>query len=317
MTTQDYFDALPWITVQDEKVLAHRDDFVSEQGWRVATKLIEPGLLLFNYSFILIKPEAKARRLSSTILTYLCEKGFRAVASINLILDRGAGHAIWRYQWNAATTDRIELTNLIHSQSESTLVLLRDIRPSEVPASVKLWALKGSAHSDRRGPEHLRSILNMHNRMIGFVHLPDEPADFIRELSILLDPDSLADLLQRTLISDGAQEKVVNAVLGAEAATKPHSILPSEVTSRLSHLLPGTVRSWLEQGQRVSLAAVADQVADRTSRWDFLTLAAELIFHDKPGGKPRLDARAVHEVQARWAELGRKIRSRLKETCYE
>ena len=66
---------------------------------------------------------------------------------------------------------------------------------------MKLWRMKGAALAERRTPEHLRTALRMHNRMLGFVHTPDEPADAVRELAILLDEGALSRLLSESLVA--------------------------------------------------------------------------------------------------------------------
>lgn len=329
MTQTSFSKALPRLTLQAEKILAYEDDFVPDQAWRAIWREwgeIAPEFF-FGYSFLLLKPETLARRLALTAIDFIVDRGLVPVAIASVPVQRSAAHHIWRFQWNAATTDRVELTNLVNAQSNSLLILLRDMHPGPVPAAVKLWRMKGSAHAHRRTGEHIRTALGMHNRMLGFVHTPDEPADLIRELAIILEPSLLTTLLRASRRARDEPDELLirrykqNAA-EMEARCRAHAVLPSEVENRRCHggdlSLPQTVRSALMASRSMTLLEIFDafggELKARTD-WDALTMAAELIEHERVGVSARLDARAVTEMYERWSEQGESVQGRFRGIC--
>ena len=67
--------------------------------------------------------------------------------------------------------------------ADSLLVVVEDPnRTVAVPQSVRLWGFNGSAFAAEPQPHHLRTHLGINDRFFGYVHLPDEPADVVREL---------------------------------------------------------------------------------------------------------------------------------------
>jgi len=60
------------------------------------------------------------------------------------------------------------------------------------PAAVRMSTLKGPANPAEQSPRHLRSALGTINYIINGVHTPDEPADVVRELSVLLTAEQRA-----------------------------------------------------------------------------------------------------------------------------
>ena len=60
MSELTFAEFLQTATVQRDKASLHQYDFVAEQGWRVIRDLECAQPLVFEHSFVLIKPEAKA-----------------------------------------------------------------------------------------------------------------------------------------------------------------------------------------------------------------------------------------------------------------
>ncbi|CAQ84651.1 MULTISPECIES: nucleoside-diphosphate kinase [Photorhabdus] len=314
MNVITYADVLEHLTMQSEKIRAYKNDFVPEEAWRVILSLYgkDVGSFVFGHSFILLKPETIARRLSCQVISYLAQRSFAPVAIACVELSRNAAHHIWRFQWNAATTDRIELTNLVNSQSPSILIMLRDCAPTSVPTAVKLWRLKGSAHAARRTADQLHSVLGMHNRMLGFVHTPDEPADLVRELSIFFDATELSMLLHTCRSTEQSIDDLViqcsRAVAELESQYSAHTVNPNEVIQRLRFSAASCAQSpvWRDysRGQPMTLAKILAHFREyglERDSWDVLTIAAELIEHDIKGVHALLDAQAIDEVFAQWA----------------
>jgi len=316
---KSYASHLDRLTMQPNKVMAYKDDFVPEEAWRVILEVFgsETRSFLYGHTFLLLKPELLARRLSWKALSFLADQGFAPIAQVPVPVSRNAAHHMWRFQWNAATTDRVVLTNMVNAKSDSLLVVLRDGNPGPVPASVKLWKLKGSAHAERRTEQHLRTVVRMHNRMLGFVHTPDEPADLVRELGILMDPVAMGLLLEET--RDAAKQsaslcmdKSWRVCTAAEDQTEAHSVHPGEVVERLGSAMRRSngaraVLHAFSSGDRLPLSSVLaglGEVGIGRCSWDALSVAAELIQHDRVGATAMLDAKAVGEVNERWAAAG-------------
>lgn len=295
----------PWerLTKQSHKAVLYGGEFVADNIWQ---SLMRGGIGLdafYRYTFLLIKPEGLARRLTAMIIDYLNRLGMSVVHSMPAPISRNVGHHIWRFQWNAATYDRVALTTFGNSLAPSLLLLLRDTTSSTIPASVRLWAQKGSAHASRRRPDQLRSEIGMHNRMLGFVHTPDEPADIIRELGILYDDIQQRAIVDR-LISYGRAESAQADALRFEKNCLCHSVNPEEVIGRLVSSRPYFTKFWEDRSVNTwSLHELSQSFGLRqheSDDWDFLTVAAELIEHDRPGVKAILDAKAVDEVRLLW-----------------
>lgn len=327
MKAPDFAATLPALTLQPDKVRLYQEDFVVLEGWRSiwASWGERSPEFIYRHTFLLLKPETVARRLSCAALRFVAERGFDPVGWISIRLTRNAAHHIWRFQWNAATTDRVELTNRCNAQGDCLMIVLRERHPDAVPASVKVWRLKGSAHADRRTDAHLRTALRMHNRMLGFVHSPDEPADLVRDLSILFEPAELRSLLLTCInapkrSSAALLRDALAWVCRQEKAWPAHSVHPEEVLARLSQqtaLAP--LKDAIADARRTSLEEVLRYFrlagADERS-WDSLTIAAELIPHDLRGVAAMLDAKAIGEMYTCWSRVGELIQKDLLRECH-
>ncbi|MEZ5077261.1 MAG: nucleoside-diphosphate kinase [Solirubrobacterales bacterium] len=241
--------------------------------------------VLRRLAVVVLKPEAIVRRAGSTVIEYLNAHGLTPIAWRELALDAETCRTIWRYQWNKASEDRVRLHILVASLTPWFLILLRDDAPAPgVPASVRLWGLKGQTDERRRDPGHLRSVIGMRNRMLGFVHTPDEPADIVREQGILLSAAERRAWLHEVGAGLGRDrgKEAVAALAAVEEELPRHSVDAEEVVDRLT------------------LTASSPQV-DPSTRWDYAVLAAELIEHDRPGVSAIIDAGDFQETERAWA----------------
>jgi len=304
---------VPWerLTVQARKEELYAFDFVADEAW--ADMIVRLGTSLWNFldrfSYVMLKPEAIARRCACDVFNYLEVHRFRPVALRQVELGRSTAHQMWRYQWNAATIDRVRLTTFVNERCPSLMIVVRDESDSDVPASVRLWGLKGSAHAEKRTADHLRTAVRMHNRMLGFVHTPDEPADLVRELGVLLR-DGDRDLLLREVLLEIDVEspaQLKGRALDFESRHTAHEVDPAAVVNRLvlgSCSPPVTaVIDAIRNGKKLPLAKVHTafgELADEPTRWDFITVAAEVIRHDRPGVPPMIAAKAAVEVAELW-----------------
>lgn len=297
---------VPWdrLTMQPAKARLFHDEFVADDCWQTMSETCDdPASFLHDHTFMLFKPEAIARRVGTRVLDALAHAGYQPVAHLRVPLGRSEGNHIWRYQWNAATIDRLRLAATINAQSDSLLVMLRRTTTHDPrPAAVQLWALKGSAHAERRQAHHLRTLIGMRNRMIGFIHTPDEPADFIRELGILLDGSTRRALMEQASWAGAARHEVFSALRALERSATAH---PVDFSTLLARFTAGPLRDFLctiASGARFPLGEIGQKLSAYAgiSAWDRITIEAEGIVHDRGNIQPIINSKAVPEVEELW-----------------
>ena len=155
---------------------------------------------LQRHAIALMKPEAWLEQLFPRVEHFLARNGFQIVELFRTELSPVVSREIWRYSWNVGPVERVEVSELILGLGPTYGLLLRDTRPSdEIASAVRLARLKGPALPERQGPGHLRYELGAPNRIVSYVHIPDEPADIIRDLSLLLGRREMLRVLSRTL----------------------------------------------------------------------------------------------------------------------
>lgn len=278
---------------------------------RTAAGMLAPlGLLSF-------KCDGMAARRAQRTLRYLAEQGFSILASASIRHNRHSMRELWRYNWHVYTTDRLALMTLMHSVTDSLLLIVRDDRhDSEIPGSVRLADLKGSADPEARGPEHLRSVLDPPNKIINFVHVADEPADIVREIGIFLDrPERRALLAEvRTADVETATRRAHAEVTRLEdrfpandfdleaALKRVESAIEPEALARLRFAASGGTRlTWDELG---TLLDPADPAVDV---WDFVRIATEVLDADRPASADLLPPSSAAEWRAAATVMSREV----------
>ncbi|MFC5215333.1 hypothetical protein [Streptomyces coerulescens] len=269
-----------------------------EAAAATATALAPLGLLSF-------KCDGMVARRADRTLRYLADQGFSILGSSRIRHNRHSMRELWRYNWHVYTTDRLALMTMMHSVSESLLLIVRDDRyDPAVPGAVRLADLKGSADPEARGPEHLRTVLDPPNKIINFVHVADEPADIVREVGIFLDRPERRALLADVRRADTATasrrafEEVGRleaeipandfdleaALKRAEAAAAPEALarIRSAVTT-------GTRLSWDE------LSMLLDPTDPAVGTWDFVRIATEVLDADRPASADLLPPSSATE----------------------
>jgi nucleoside diphosphate kinase len=300
------------LTKSPEKQRLYRDDLEVRDAladFRAAFGA-DAESVLRGLAMLMFKPEAVKRGCLGAVLDFLAERELVPIASRLVDLDRGRCLALWRYQWNKATIDRVRLHVLTAAQVPWLAVVVRDAAQGDgVPPAVRLWGLKGPTDPARRHAGHLRTVLGMTNRMLGFVHTSDEPADVLREHGVLLDEHERAAWLRElgsSLEADRGAD-VRRAAAALEARTERHSVDLAEVAERLRGGPRGELGAAALAGERHALADVVAAFGEpRTDaeRWDLITLASGLIEHDLPGVSAVLDPGALEVIQDRWANGG-------------
>lgn len=304
-------DLWPALTVSATKTELFAEDLYFRECWSdaldvfgapaAAGALAPLGLLSF-------KCDGMAARRADRTLRYLADQGFSILGSSRIRHNRHSMRELWRYNWHVYTTDRLALMTLMHSVSESLLLIVRDDRyDPEVPGSVRLADLKGSADPEARGPEHLRTVLDPPNKIINFVHVADEPADIVREVGIFLDRPERRALLSEVRQADpeGATRRALEEVARLEAEVpasdfdldaalkRAEAVTEADALARIRFAVSGGTRlTWDE------LCALLDPADPAIDIWDFVRIATEVLDADRPASADLLPPSSAAEWRA-------------------
>ncbi|MFB9735687.1 hypothetical protein ACFQE4_13765 [Streptomyces thermocoprophilus] len=261
------------------------------------------GLLSF-------KCDGMAARRADRTLRYLSDQGFSILGSARIRHNRHSMRELWRYNWHVYTTDRLALMTLMHSVTESLLLIVHDERyDPAVPGSVRLADLKGSADPEARGPEHLRTVLDPPNKIINFVHVADEPADIVREVGIFLDRPERRALLTRVRDADPetARQQAYEEVARLEAELPANDFDLDAALKRLEAVTDaealGRITTAVSGGARLSwdeLCGLLDPADPAVDTWDFVRVATEVLDADRPASADLLPPSSAEE----WRRLG-------------
>lgn len=238
-----------------------------------------------NWTMIVLRPELAALRRTEDCLRLLTEAGFTPVCAEAIDFGRTC-ERMWRYQWNAATEGRIRIARILFAQHPCLLVVLR--RPGGgVPASVDLARLKGSSNPAQRGPRTLRTRLAAPNQVLGLVHTPDEPLDFLRELELLGATRRFLNRYTALSLRDTAAnvEEVARVAYAWDADQKPREFdaqaelaalrkrcertAPPELSARLDAMACGNQVDWM------AFISLLLEVGIELEPWIEITLGAE------------------------------------------
>jgi hypothetical protein len=137
-------------------------------------------------SFLLVKPEALLTGRLPAIVDWLHGRGWVVGASWQVPASRHVQRGLWRYHWNAVTSQHRAVVDLLFAACPALLLLVRPERELTISATAALAAEKGPSKPHRRRAGELRANLGAYNGYLNFVHSPDEPADLIRELGVLV-----------------------------------------------------------------------------------------------------------------------------------
>ncbi|AUY53120.1 nucleoside-diphosphate kinase [Streptomyces sp. CB01881] len=200
-------DEIPaWLSVQPMKRRFYGLDLYFREGWEDLAAAGPAEVVrgwLDRHTVLLCKPDAVVGRELETVFEWLARHDARVVAAEITSGGRHVIRALWEFQWNIATRDRRDVTELFMERTPMLLLVVR-MPAGALPASVRMAGLKGSANATDRAPHQLRSSLTTTNYILNGVHSPDEPADVVRELSVLLDERQRRRVIQA--IRTGSEE---------------------------------------------------------------------------------------------------------------
>ncbi|MFD7625430.1 nucleoside-diphosphate kinase [Streptomyces sp. NPDC059851] len=287
------FDAL---SSDPRKREAYRLDTYAREGLDLFRS---PGdrAWLYATTFVVLKPDAFAGRRCGLILDILAEEGWLPIAARPLRFDPLLTREIWRYQFNAASAQRIAVVDHLLGAGPSLLVLLRDTRREPgLPASVRLTAAKGSADPGAAHGRDLRTRFGRVNGLFNFVHTADEPADVVRELRLFgyrTGSSWLRTALGATVAQPDGPCPARSLLPELEREVPAHDLDLTESLRRLAargdtwgelarlHATPQRVALWLEALEDTELPGGA-------ARWDVLSVLTGWIECNEPGVAPLL-----------------------------
>ncbi|MEU9126691.1 nucleoside-diphosphate kinase [Kitasatospora sp. NPDC048540] len=295
--TATEFDGL---SADPAKREAYRYDTYAREGLRSFSALTDLTRS-HEFTFVVLKPDAVAGRRCELILEILRSQGWLPAAATTIRFDPLLTRELWRYQFNAASAQRIAVVDHLLGSGPALLVLLHDTRrPAGMPASVRLTAAKGSADPEAARGTDLRSRIGRVNGLFNFIHTADDPADVIRELQ-LFSYQAGWDWCARALrepgqVADGwspERDPAYALLAQVHAAVPAHDL---DLTAALRRLRGGGGR-WAELAQRAGTreqvgqwldALGPDRLPAGPARWDVLTVVTGWIDCNERGVAPLL-----------------------------
>ncbi|MFF2116874.1 nucleoside-diphosphate kinase [Kitasatospora sp. NPDC058184] len=238
-----------------------------------------------------LKPEAAAGRRYRPALDALRDNGFRPVDAVRFRHHRLTVRETWRFQLNFASRERIDAMDLVLGTSDSVMLVLRDEQwtPGDVPAAVRLTALKGPSDPAQRRPEHLRSRLGAVNGLFNFTHTSDEPIDVMREIAIVCDEERRRLLHARVRAGHDAVPEALAAFAELEAETPAHDLDLENSWRRLAAAEgpagePARLRAaGREVPVRLIAAALRAGADGPAQHWDLLSVLTHSLRFNEPG----------------------------------
>ncbi|MFF2773858.1 nucleoside-diphosphate kinase [Streptomyces sp. NPDC058052] len=293
--------ALDTLTADPAKREVYRYDTYLREGLRSFAGVT--GLhRSHDFTFVVLKPDAVAGRRCELILGILRDEGWLPAAATTIRFDPLLTRELWRYQFNAASEQRIDVVDHLLGSGPALLVLLRDVRrPPGMPASVRLTAAKGSADPEAARHADLRTRIGRVNGLLNFIHTADDPADVVRELQ-LFSYQAGWEWCREALAGDAprAAERARSADPAHALLDVVHAAIPAhdlDVDAALGRLSRST-GVWAELARRAGtpeqigewLAELRRGTAlpDGAGRWDVVTVTTQWIDCNEHGVAPIL-----------------------------
>jgi hypothetical protein len=268
-------------------------------------------VILRQHALLLLKPDAVVGRRLHAALHWATEQG-TVVAAERVRVDRHGIRAMWRYQWNVASRDRRDLSDLLGADGGDALLLILRLPADTRPATVRISEAKGSADPAKRQPWQLRHRLGNENFLLNFVHAADEPADLVREIGVLFDAPQRRALYRKVAAGADARSTALAEIEALYADHPPRDLSLSGLVKRTYERLDertdpaardlAAALSGTEVGLNADwrgLCDLAERAGVPLDGWDRAVLGTHLMVASESGTVPILAGVPVREWDAR------------------
>ncbi|MFI9507298.1 hypothetical protein [Nocardia sp. NPDC052566] len=215
-------------------------DFTQGLAWARNALGAETGAIVRRHALLLIQPDCLAGRKTDQCISFFAHHGFQPIHTVRVHLSPRVVGALWSHRLSdSPTLDSDTIAELVCGRSDSLLLLLRDNAPEpDTAASVRLGRLKGPARRERRTATQLRSLIGAQDRLVVLIHSPDEPADMIRESTIICGP-SACELYPKmaAAVEDDAAARLATHIETLHRQTHAHDLDPYAAMNRLCAVL--------------------------------------------------------------------------------
>nr|WP_315463268.1 nucleoside-diphosphate kinase [uncultured Rhodoferax sp.] len=284
------------LTVMPEKEALYATDAYFWEGWEDLVEVAQESALavLQTHSFILVRPDAIVSRKIEPILEWLRLNDYSVVGAAALQTDRHQVRSLWQFQWNAALPERKAACDILMGAGPSLMLLIRTASGEDEVATHRFAKQKGPADPKVSQQGGLRASLGHKSIMLSLIHSPDEPADLIREIGILLPEKTRKSFLRRMLsnatLGAGELSRLVGelyacapkhelefaqSLLRVEAAAKRHMDAQSQASREAVKLIEDMQRHvWADWRDLFDLL---DESGTPYDEWDCITVAGHVI----------------------------------------
>ncbi|MFE4695772.1 nucleoside-diphosphate kinase [Streptomyces sp. NPDC056738] len=249
-------------------------------GWETRTA----DRALLRSTFVMFKPDAVVGRRVEPALAFLAAHGFEPLGALTVRVDARVCRELWRYQINAAPLAVIRAVDMILESGPPCLfVALRDTRDPDrtgTSAAERLAELKGSSKNRSVDGGSLRGALGCELMCLNFLHAPDDPADLIREVGVLLPrrrEQALALLAADVSPSRAAELVTLAGELYAIHPAHPLTRSAPSGTSNRHEPAGDTSHRPADPGSLLARVERLAQDTDGPPLWDRIVIAAELV----------------------------------------
>ncbi|WP_454056444.1 hypothetical protein [Cupriavidus sp. Marseille-Q8015] len=259
-------------------------------------------------TYALIKPDAFAFGKAEPALDYLLAHSFTVTSYHVLQLTEAQMLGLWRYQWNRATPARMTASLSIGLLGPSILVVLNGSHAAgdAPPAAPRLWSLKGSASAAGRSPDRLRSVLDVSGRYFGYVHVPDEPADVVRELAWLLGTPAMVNVIAGNRPGEYCEPALRTRMLAMQTRFglpwTPHAVPPNSLAGERDAAASVVMNGYTELCSPEFAHAGCEA---RDEAWRRVAACAPLLQDNREGVRAIVESGDVTDPATLWRTMPR------------
>lgn len=279
------------LTLSEKKSELYCRDLYYELSYSIAIDVLKDRFLktIWSIGLLIIKPEAERLGRIPLILELLSSNGYEIVRTLKTEIAAVQTTEIWKYQWSAASMDRINTNINLMKMEPSYVLILKNPRyavSQSCPLSMILTEQKGSADAKFRNESHFRTALKPLNMILNYIHTSDEPMDVIRELGILFDIDRLYEIYS-SLINTNVKNDVIS--LAKNSSSMGQIREPKKLLTKMWNIIKPTIAqsvycqleqhfSEVYQGNRtLNLRLLQSTGAIKTWNWEWIITASYFI----------------------------------------